>query len=300
MANMVPFDWADPFNLDDQLTEEERMIRDAAHAFAQATLQPRVIEAFAQENDATELFPLMGEAGMLGVTIPEEFGGAGASYVAYGLVAREIERVDSGYRSMASVQSSLVMYPIHAYGSDEQRQQISPRPRLRRTDRLLRPDRTRCRVRPGGHAHLREEGRRRLFALRREDLDFQFALRRCVRGLGQVRSAWRQDPRLRARKGHGRAGGAQDRRQAFPARQHHRHDRDGRGEAARRRAAARCRRAQGAVRLPQPRALRHFLGQHGCGRILLSRRAPIRPRPPAVRRAAGVERSSTRKSWPTW
>ena len=126
MANMAPFDWADPFNLDDQLTEDERMIRDAAHGFAQAMLQPRVIEDFADEADASELFPKMGAAGMLGVTIPEEFGGSGASYVAYGLVAREIERVDSGYRSMASVQSSLVMYPIHAYGSAEQHAKYLP------------------------------------------------------------------------------------------------------------------------------------------------------------------------------
>jgi glutaryl-CoA dehydrogenase len=126
MADMVPFDWADPFNLDDQLSEDERMIRDAAHGFAQGTLQPRVIDDFARENDASELFPLMGQAGVLGVTIPEEYGGAGASYVAYGLVAREIERVDSGYRSMASVQSSLVMHPIHAYGSDEQRSKYLP------------------------------------------------------------------------------------------------------------------------------------------------------------------------------
>ena len=126
MADMVPFDWADGFDLDSQLTEEERMARDAAHGFAQAELQTRVIEAYANEVDAPELFPLMGQAGLLGVTIPEEFGGAGASYVAYGLVAREIERVDSGYRSMASVQSSLVMHPIHAYGSDEQRRKYLP------------------------------------------------------------------------------------------------------------------------------------------------------------------------------
>ncbi len=126
MTHMVPFDWADPLNLDDQLTDEERMIRDAAHGFAQDVLQPRVIEDFAQEADARELFPQMGEAGLLGVTIPPEYGGAGASYVAYGLIAREIERVDSGYRSMASVQSSLVMHPIHAYGSEEQRQKYLP------------------------------------------------------------------------------------------------------------------------------------------------------------------------------
>lgn len=123
---MTAFNWEDPFAIDGQLTEDERMIRDAAHAFAQSELQPRVIEAFEEERDAPELFPLMGQAGLLGATVPEEYGGAGASYVAYGLIAREIERVNSGYRSMASVQSSLVMYPIHAYGSEEQRRKYLP------------------------------------------------------------------------------------------------------------------------------------------------------------------------------
>lgn len=126
MANMVPFDWADPLDLASQLSDEERMIRDAARGFAQAELQPRVVEAYREELAAPELFPLMGQAGLLGVTIPQEHGGAGAGYVAYGLVAREIERVDSGYRSMASVQSSLVMYPVHAYGSDEQKAKYLP------------------------------------------------------------------------------------------------------------------------------------------------------------------------------
>ncbi|QJQ32129.1 acyl-CoA dehydrogenase [Sphingomonas lacunae] len=126
MAEMARFDWADPFFLDDQLTDDERMIRDAAHAFAQDVLQPRVTKSFADEVDDPALFPLMGEQGLLGATVPVEYGGAGASYVAYGLIAREIERVDSGYRSMASVQSSLVMYPIHAYGSEEQRRKYLP------------------------------------------------------------------------------------------------------------------------------------------------------------------------------
>ena len=107
-----------------------------------------MIEAFRNEIDAPELFPLMGEAGLLGVTIPEEYRRRRRGYVAYGLVAREIERVDSGYRSMASVQSSLVMYPIHAYGSDEQKAQVPARPRPRRVDRLLRADRARRRLRP--------------------------------------------------------------------------------------------------------------------------------------------------------
>ena len=123
---MIPFDPTDPFRLDDQLTEDERMIRESAHAFAQSELQPRVIDAFREETSAPELFPLMGQAGMLGVTTPEEYGGVGASYVAYGLVAREIERVDSGYRSMASVQSSLVMYPITAFGTEEQKKKYLP------------------------------------------------------------------------------------------------------------------------------------------------------------------------------
>ncbi len=121
------FDWEDPFRLDQQLTDEERMLRDAAHAYAQEKLQPRVIRAFAEEATDPAIFREMGEMGLLGVTVPEEYGGIGASYVAYGLVAREIERVDSGYRSMMSVQSSLVMYPIYAYGSEEQRRKYLPK-----------------------------------------------------------------------------------------------------------------------------------------------------------------------------
>lgn len=126
MSNMVPFQWEDPFDLEDQLTSEERMVRDAARGFAQSELQPRVIQAWNDEVDAPELFALMGAAGLLGATIPSQYGGADAGYVSYGLIAREIERVDSGYRSMASVQSSLVMYPIHAYGSEEQRRKYLP------------------------------------------------------------------------------------------------------------------------------------------------------------------------------
>jgi len=121
------FDWEDPFRLDQQLTEDERMLRDAARAFAQEKLQPRVIAAYREETTDPGIFREMGEMGLLGVTVPEEYGGLGASYVAYGLVAREVERVDSGYRSMMSVQSSLVMYPIYAYGSEEQRQKYLPK-----------------------------------------------------------------------------------------------------------------------------------------------------------------------------
>ncbi|SLN19288.1 acyl-CoA dehydrogenase [Roseisalinus antarcticus] len=121
------FDWTDPLGLEAQLTEEERMLRDAAHGFAQRVLQPRIIAAHRDATVAAEVFAEMGAEGLLGLTIPEEYGGLGAGYVTYGLVAREIERVDSGYRSMMSVQSSLVMYPIHAYGSEEQRQRYLPK-----------------------------------------------------------------------------------------------------------------------------------------------------------------------------
>ncbi|TPK47383.1 MULTISPECIES: acyl-CoA dehydrogenase [unclassified Mesorhizobium] len=120
-ADKNAFVWEDPFLIEDQLSEDERMVRDGAAAFAADKLAPRIEEAYLNETFDTAIFREMGEAGLLGINIPEEFGGLGANYVTYGLVAREVERVDSGYRSMMSVQSSLVMYPIYAYGSDEQR-----------------------------------------------------------------------------------------------------------------------------------------------------------------------------------
>ena len=115
------FKWDDPLLLDDQLTEEERMVRDTAHAYAQEKLLPRVTSAYMDERFDREIMSEFGELGLLGATIPHEYGGAGLGYVSYGLIARAVERVDSGYRSACSVQSSLVMYPIHAYGSEEQR-----------------------------------------------------------------------------------------------------------------------------------------------------------------------------------
>ncbi|SHE67474.1 glutaryl-CoA dehydrogenase [Litoreibacter ascidiaceicola] len=124
--DMARFDWEDPFRLEDQLTEDERMLRDAARSFADTELAPKVIAAYRDETVDPGMFKAMGSAGLLGLTVPEQYGGLGASYVTYGLVAREIERVDSGYRSMMSVQSSLVMYPIYAYGSEEQRQKYLP------------------------------------------------------------------------------------------------------------------------------------------------------------------------------
>src|SRR5437667_209695 len=119
---ILPFDWQDPFDLNQQLTDEERLVRDTAEGYAQEKLQPRVTSAYLDERCDRELLSEMGELGLLGATIPHEYGGAGLGYVSYGLIAREVDRVDSGYRSAMSVQSSLVMYPIFAYGSEEQRQ----------------------------------------------------------------------------------------------------------------------------------------------------------------------------------
>ena len=125
--DLSQFDWADPFRLVDQLSEDQRMLADAAKSFAQDRLMPRVTKAYTEEEVTRDIFTQMGEAGLLGATISEAYGGLGADYVTYGLIAREIERVDSGYRSMMSVQSSLVMYPIDAYGSDAHREKYLPK-----------------------------------------------------------------------------------------------------------------------------------------------------------------------------
>lgn len=124
---LAEFNWEDPFLIDEQLSEDERLIRDTARQYAQEKLQPRVAEAYLEEKTERGIFNEMGELGLLGVTVPEEYGCAGANYVSYGLVAREVERVDSGYRSMMSVQSSLVMYPIYAYGDENQRKKYLPK-----------------------------------------------------------------------------------------------------------------------------------------------------------------------------
>ena len=126
-SSKASFQWEDPFLIEHQLNEEERMIRDTARGFAQEKLAPRVTKAYLEETTDREIFSEMGALGLLGVTLPSQYGGAGAGYVSYGVAAREIERVDSGYRSMQSVQSSLVMYPIYAYGSEAQRQKYLPK-----------------------------------------------------------------------------------------------------------------------------------------------------------------------------
>lgn len=124
---MASFNWIDPLLLDQQLTQEERMVRDSAEQYAQGKLMPRVLEAFRHETTDPSIFREMGEMGLLGATIPEEYGGSGLNYVCYGLIAREVERVDSGYRSMMSVQSSLVMVPINEFGTQAQKQKYLPK-----------------------------------------------------------------------------------------------------------------------------------------------------------------------------
>jgi len=123
---MTPFQWQDPFLIDQQLTDDERQVQAAAHAYCQDKLQPRVLKGFREEHFDKEIMEEMGEMGLLGATVAEEYGGAGMGHVAYGLIAREVERVDSGYRSAMSVQSSLVMHPIEAYGSEEQKHKFLP------------------------------------------------------------------------------------------------------------------------------------------------------------------------------
>lgn len=127
MAGKASFNWIDPLLLDQQLTEEERMVRDSAEQFAQDKLAPRVLEAFRHEKTDPAIFREMGETGLLGAMIPEQYGGGGLNYVSYGLIAREVERVDSGYRSMMSVQSSLVMVPINEFGTEAQKQKYLPK-----------------------------------------------------------------------------------------------------------------------------------------------------------------------------
>ena len=183
------FQWADPLDLEGQLSEEERMVRDTARGFAQDYLAPRIVEAYREEKYDPTILLEMGKLGLIGSTIPETYGGAGLGYVCYGLIARELERVDIGYRSTMSVQSSLVMYPIYAYGIGGAAAQISAQARDRRTDRLLRPDRARPRLRSRLDGDARRESRRRLPPQRRQDLDFQRADRRSSRWCGPSSTA---------------------------------------------------------------------------------------------------------------
>jgi alkylation response protein AidB-like acyl-CoA dehydrogenase len=251
------------------------------------TSSPRVEEAYLNEKTDPAIFREMGEAGLLGITIPEEYGGLGANYVTYGLVAREVERIDSGYRSMMSVQSSLVMYPIHAYGSEAQRKKYLPK--LASGEwigcfGLTEPD---AGSDPGG-MKTRAEKTASGYRLNGAKMWISNA------PIADVFVVWAKSAahgnEIRGfvlEKGMKGLSAPKIERQAVAARLDHRRDRDGQCRGRRGCAAAQRVGPQGSVRLPEPRPLRHFLGRDGRGGGLLASRPPIRPRPQAVRQAAG-------------
>ena len=206
------FNWEDPLDLESQLTEEERMVRDTARGYAQEKLFPRVLKAYREESFDREIMREMGALGLIGSTIPEEYGGAGLGYVAYGLIAREVEAVDSGYRSAMSVQSSLVMHPIYSYGSEAQRRRFLPKlasGEIVGCFGLTEPD---YGSDPGSMVTRAEKVVRRLCAQRRQDVDHQFADRRRRGGVGEAR---RRHPRLHRGARHERFLDAEDRGQAL-------------------------------------------------------------------------------------
>ncbi len=185
MSHKPRFHWDDPLLLEQQLSADERAVRAATAAYCQEQLAPRVLDAFRHERTDPAIFREMGALGLLGPTIPEQYGGPGLNYVAYGVIAREVERVDSGYRSMMSVQSSLVMVPIYAFGNEQTKQKYLPQLASGACDRLLRLDRTGPRLRSRLDGDARQESGGRLCADWQQDVDFEFADRRCVRGLGE-------------------------------------------------------------------------------------------------------------------
>ena len=215
------FNWEDPLGLEAELTEDERMVRDSTRAFAQDKLMPRVRLAWREEKVDKELLPEMGALGLLGPTIPEEYGGAGLGYVAYGLIARELERVDSGYRSTLSVQSSLVMHPIYAYGSEAQKKKYLPK--LAKAELigcfgLTEPD---FGSDPGSMATRAEKVAGGYKLTGSQDVDLQRADRRPRHRLGQAR---RRDPRLHRRARHQGLLHAEGRGQAVAAHLGHRRE----------------------------------------------------------------------------
>ncbi len=284
-AAAAAFQWDDPLLLGAQLSDDERLVRDTACRYARECLAPRVVAAFRSESAEPAIFREMGALGLLGATLPAQFGGAELNYVSYGLIAREIERVDSGYRSMMSVQSSLVILPILRFGSDAQRHRYLPAlasGELIGCFGLTEPNHgsdpgsmvTRARTVPGGVPHKR-----------RQDLDLQRPDRRPLPGLGQERC--RAHTRLPAGQGRVRPERAGHQGQDRLARLDHGRDRARRRVRARGAGTARCRRSQGAVHLPGLGALRHRLGRAGRGRSLLAHRAPVHAGPHAIRPSAG-------------
>ena len=287
--NLGSFDWSDPFRLEDQLTMDERMLRDAAREFSQTRLQPRVVDAYREETTDPAIFAEMGEAGLLGITIPEEFGGLGAGYVTYGLVAREVERVDSGYRSMMSVQSSLVMYPIHAYGSPEQQRKYLPGLAagtligcfgLTEPEAGSDPSGMKTVARKTADGYVINGAKMWISNAPIADVFVVWAKSDAHGGKIRGFVLDKGMPGLTAPK----IGG-----ETILAGLGHRRDRDERSRRGRGRAVAGGRGAERPVWLPEPRPLWHQLGRDGGSRGLLARRPPIWAGPAAIRAAFGTD-----------
>jgi glutaryl-CoA dehydrogenase len=278
------FHWQDPFLLSEQLSDDERAIVDAAHTFCQEKLQTRVLMAARHEKFDREIMNEAGAMGFLGSTI-EGYGCAGLSYVAYGLIAREVERVDSGYRSAISVQSSLVMHPINEYGSEAQKQKYLPKLAtgewvgcfgLTEPNHGSDPASMLTRAKPVDGGYILKGAKMWItnapiadvFVVwaKLEDPDGKVGGQESIRGFV-------------LEKGMKGLTAPEDRRQDEPARQHHRRDRDGRRVCARSQPAAQRGRPEGPVWLPQQGALRHRLGRPGCGGRLLAPRPPVHAGP---------------------
>ena len=279
----MPFDWADPFDLDHQLTDEERLVRDTAEGYAQEKLLPRVTSAYLDERFDREIMSEFGELGLLGATVPHEYGGAGLGYVSYGLIARAVERVDSGYRSACSVQSSLVMYPILAYGSEEQRQKYLPK--LATGEwigcfGLTEPD---CGSDPGSmrtRAEKTADGYRltgtKMWITNSPIADVFVVWAKSDAHEGKIRGfvlekgmAGLSAPKIKEKLSLRASITGEIVMDGVEV-----------GEDA---LLPNVEGLKGPVRLPQPRPLRHRLGLDGRCRGLLRRRAPVHPRPEAVR-----------------
>ena len=296
MAAGSGFVWEDPLLLDDQLTGDEKLIRDTARSFAQQKLQPHVIEAYAQEKTDPGIFREMGELGLLGPTLPVEYGGSESNYV--GLWTDRAR--DRARRFRLSLDDERAVLARHA--SDlrlRQRraaQEISSETGERRMDRLLRPDRARCRIGPWRHANPSRKNRRRLSPDRLQDVDHQCADRGCLHRVGQIAGTWRRHQGLHSRKRNERTFGTEDRRQAVASNVRHRRDRHGRRRRAGRRDVAERTGPRGTVRLSQSRPLRHRLGRARSGGILLSRRAPVHARPQAIWQATRRNAARTKEA----
>jgi hypothetical protein len=270
------FNWQDPFLLDQQLTQDERMVRDAAAAYCQDKLAPRVVHAFRHEQTDAAIFREMGELGLLGPTIASQYGGPGLNYVAYGLIAREVERVDSGYRSMMSVQSSLVMVPIHAFGTEAQKQKYLPK--LAKGEwigcfGLTEPDHGSDPASMASRAQKVAGG----YMLKGNKMWISNS------PIADVFVVWAKEVSESGKVGPIRGFVLEKGMKGLSAPAiHHRRNRDGWRLCARRKCISRGARTERPVHLLKQRAFWHCLGRVGCRRRLLVACAPIHLGPPTV------------------